>query len=202
MQLSRKSSQAGFSLIEVLVSLVIICIGVLGLVALQSRSLVLSQDAIQRNNAIMLAGDLLELMRSNAGAALDGKGRFRHRQPLWPSQSLRTSPPGPWRRPMAPAPPSLAVRAGRPSPARISPAGLQQVRTLLPVSDAILKANFAVCPTRQPPQVGSAAPYADPDACVSPDASMVMIVLAWQDKTGNSAGCSGGLCFYTLRGAL
>lgn len=201
MQLSRESSQAGFSLIEVLVSLVIICIGVLGLVALQSRSLVLSQDAIQRNNAIMLAGDLLELMRSNAGAALDSKGRFfidsPYAKPVGEDFTTRA---------LEAADGSCATldrgQGGEAIAGKDLTCWLQQVRTLLPVSDAILKANFAVCPTRQPPQVGSAAPYADPDACVSPDASMVMIVLAWQDNTGNSAGCSGGLCFYTLRGAL
>ncbi len=52
-------------MIEVLVSLVIICIGVLGMVALQTRSVALSQDSVQRSNAMVLANELLELMRSN-----------------------------------------------------------------------------------------------------------------------------------------
>lgn len=201
MQLRQGTSQTGFSLIEVLVSLVIICTGVLGLVALQSRSLVLSQDAIQRNNAIMLAGDLLELMRSNTGSALDGKGRFFTDSPYAkPAGGDFTT------RALEAADGSCATlnrgQGGEVIAGKDLACWLQQVRALLPVSDAILKANFAVCPTRQPPQVGSAAPYADPSACVSPDASMVMIVIAWQDNTGNSAGCSGGLCFYTLRGEL
>ncbi len=201
MQLRQGSSQTGFSLIEVLVSLVIICTGVLGLVALQSRSLVLSQDAIQRNNAIMLAGDLLELMRSNPDAALDSGGRFftdsPYAKPVGEDFTTRA---------LEAADGSCATldrgEGGETVAGKDLACWLQQVRTLLPVSDAILKANFTVCPTRQPPQVGSAAPYADPNACVSPTASMVMIVIAWQDNTGNSAGCSGGLCFYTLRGEL
>ncbi len=201
MQLRRGHSAAGFSLIEVLVSLVIICIGVLGLVALQSRSLVLSQDAIQRNNAIMLAGDLLELMRSNAGAALDSKGRFSTDSPYAKpaGQDFTTLP-------LDSADGSCATLerglGGSSIAGKDLTCWLQQVKTLLPVTDALIKANFAVCPTRQPPQVGSTAPYSDADACVSPNASMVMIVIAWQDHTGNSASCSGGLCFYTLRGEL
>lgn len=201
MQLRRGRSQAGFSLIEVLVSLIIICIGVLGLVALQSRSLVLSQDAIQRNNAIMLAGELLELMRSNPGAALDNKGRFSTASPY-------AKPAGEdfGTRALEAADGSCATldrgQGGETIAGKDLTCWLQQVRTLLPVNDAVISANFAVCPTRQPPQIGSTAPYADADACVSPTASMVMIVIAWQDNTGNSAGCSGGLCFYTLRGEL
>lgn len=54
----------GFSLIEVLVTLVLITIGVLGMVALQSRSIAFTQDTTQRNTAAMLAQDLLELMRA------------------------------------------------------------------------------------------------------------------------------------------
>jgi len=200
MQLRRKGSSAGFSLIEVLVSLVIICIGVLGLVALQSRSLVLSQDAIQRNNAIMLASELLELMRSNPSAALGGD-TFNTTSPYAKAAGKDFA--------------AVALDAGDGSCATLersaggtSLAGkelgcwLQQVRTLLPVSDALIKAHFAVCPARKPPQLGSTAPYNDPDACVSPSASMVMIVIAWQDNTGNTASCSGGVCFYTLRGEL
>ncbi|SEP42964.1 type IV pilus modification protein PilV [Pseudomonas sp. Snoq117.2] len=72
--------QRGFSLIEVLVSLIVICIGVLGMVALQSRSLVQTQDSVLRNNAIMLAGDLIEMMRSNPGGGPCRRFVQRHQQ--------------------------------------------------------------------------------------------------------------------------
>lgn len=54
----------GFSLIEVLVTLVLMTIGVLGMVALQSKSIAFTQDTTQRNTAAMLAQDVLELIRA------------------------------------------------------------------------------------------------------------------------------------------
>ncbi len=54
----------GFSLVEVLVTLVLVAIGILGLVALQARSVVFVQDSVQRNNAAILADDLIEIIRS------------------------------------------------------------------------------------------------------------------------------------------
>lgn len=51
-------------MIEVLVTLVLISIGVLGMVALQARTIQYTQDAVQRNTAAMLANDLVELIRA------------------------------------------------------------------------------------------------------------------------------------------
>lgn len=55
----------GFSLIEVLVALLLTTIGVLGMVALQGRSIQYTQDSVQRNTAVVLAGDLIEIIRAN-----------------------------------------------------------------------------------------------------------------------------------------
>ena len=55
----------GFSMIEILVTIVLISIGVLGLVALQGRTIVYTQDSTQRNIAAMLAEDLQEMMRAD-----------------------------------------------------------------------------------------------------------------------------------------
>lgn len=59
----KKSS--GFSLIEVLVTLVLTTIGILGMVAMQSRSIQQTQDSVQRNTAVMLVNELVEIMRTN-----------------------------------------------------------------------------------------------------------------------------------------
>jgi len=59
-----KRCSSGFSMIEVLVTLVLISIGVLGMVALQARTIQYTQDAVQRNTAAMLANDLVELIRA------------------------------------------------------------------------------------------------------------------------------------------
>lgn len=59
----------GFSLIEVLVTLVLVTIGVLGMVALQSKSIAFTQDTTQRNTAATLAQDALELLRAQGKVA-------------------------------------------------------------------------------------------------------------------------------------
>lgn len=53
----------GFSLIEVLVTLLLTTVGILGMVALQSNGVRYTQDAINRNNAVALTNDLIEIMR-------------------------------------------------------------------------------------------------------------------------------------------
>jgi len=59
------SNNRGFSLIEVLVTLVLTTIGILGMVAMQGRSIQYTQDSVQRNTAVMLAGDFVEIIRAN-----------------------------------------------------------------------------------------------------------------------------------------
>ena len=55
----------GFSLIEVLVALLLTTIGILGMVALQGRSIQYTQDSVQRNTAVELTNNLIEVMRAN-----------------------------------------------------------------------------------------------------------------------------------------
>lgn len=57
---------AGFSLIEVLVTLLLTAVGILGMVAMQSHAVQQTQDAVQRNTAIMLVNELVDIMRVNA----------------------------------------------------------------------------------------------------------------------------------------
>lgn len=57
----------GFTLIEVLVSVVVLSIGILGTLNLQSRALMDNQDAYLRTQAILLAYDMSDRLRANAG---------------------------------------------------------------------------------------------------------------------------------------
>lgn len=57
--------QRGFSLIEVLVALVVLAVGLLGLALLQTMNLRYTKSAEQRTQAVNLAGELLDTMRSN-----------------------------------------------------------------------------------------------------------------------------------------
>ncbi|PLW81613.1 type IV pilus modification protein PilV [Kineobactrum sediminis] len=62
----------GFTLIEVLITLVIIAIGLLGLAGLQVFSLQSQLEAYQRAQAVMLAEEMVNRIRVNAPAARAG----------------------------------------------------------------------------------------------------------------------------------
>jgi type IV pilus assembly protein PilV len=62
----------GFTLLEVLVSIVILSIGLLGMAGLMAVSLKSSTVAYHRSQATVLADDIMDRMRSNVLAARDG----------------------------------------------------------------------------------------------------------------------------------
>lgn len=59
-----RSRARGFTLIEVLISLMVLSIGLLGLAALQARGLKFNHDAHVRSQATVLAYDIIERMRA------------------------------------------------------------------------------------------------------------------------------------------
>lgn len=61
----RLRSHRGMTLIEVLVSLVIISVGMLGIAALQMTTLKVNQESNGRTQASLLAADILDRMRAN-----------------------------------------------------------------------------------------------------------------------------------------
>ena len=61
--------QRGFSLIEVLVSIVVLSVGLLGLAALQVSGLRVGQSSFYRAQAAQLATDMADRLRANLGAA-------------------------------------------------------------------------------------------------------------------------------------
>lgn len=61
---------AGFTLVEVLVSIVVLSFGLLGMVALQAASLQANRDARLQSTAVVLARELAEMMRGNKDQAL------------------------------------------------------------------------------------------------------------------------------------
>ncbi len=60
-----RQTMRGFTLIEVLVTLVVLAIGLLGLAGLQASSLKHNNNAYQRTQATFLAYDILDRMRAN-----------------------------------------------------------------------------------------------------------------------------------------
>ena len=61
----RRGGQAGFSMIEVLIALVVLAFGLLGLALMQTLNLRYTQSAQQRTLAVNLANQLLDTMRTN-----------------------------------------------------------------------------------------------------------------------------------------
>jgi type IV pilus assembly protein PilV len=67
MNASKYSS--GFTLVEVLISILILSLGLMGVAALQSKSLGSSHTASQRSQAVLSAADIADRMRANRVAA-------------------------------------------------------------------------------------------------------------------------------------
>jgi len=65
-------SQKGFTLLEVMISLVILSVGLLGVAGLQSLGLQMNSDAMQRTQANMLSYSIAEKMRIHPKSALAG----------------------------------------------------------------------------------------------------------------------------------
>lgn len=61
----RRRSQAGIALLEVLVSVLLFSLGLLGLIGLQARAISFSVDAEDRNRAALLANEVVALMWLN-----------------------------------------------------------------------------------------------------------------------------------------
>lgn len=72
--LSQKHRCGGLTLIEVLVSLVVVSIGLLGVAALQMRTLTNNYDALLRSQASVLAADIADRMRANPRAVRPASG--------------------------------------------------------------------------------------------------------------------------------
>jgi len=71
---SGSSTQRGFSLVEALIALVVLSIGMLGIAALYVEGLRSSRAALVRTDAVNLATDMADRIRTNrdAGASYEG----------------------------------------------------------------------------------------------------------------------------------
>lgn len=65
--------QAGFSLLEVLVALLVLSIGLLGLAALQTMGLRFNTQSYQRTQAVLNAYDIIDRIRANPGGMTAGR---------------------------------------------------------------------------------------------------------------------------------
>lgn len=174
MKLNHKSS--GFSMIEVMVSLLIIVVGVLGMVGLQSKAIPYTQDSVQRNTAIMLADDLLELIRAhsncNSGTCFKAPGSDF---PAAPSSCV-------------PTPASFNDQLG---------CWAVQASNALPGAGALLKNAFYVCWSTVPGDMSNANCATGPE---------IEIQLAWTVKQASDCmdptNTTSTTCTYKIRTRL
>lgn len=64
-----QSAQAGFSMLEILVSILIMVVGMLGFIGLQARAQVAEVEAYQRGQALILVQDMVDRLNTNRKAA-------------------------------------------------------------------------------------------------------------------------------------
>lgn len=76
------SKQSGFSLLELLISLLIFAIGFLGVASLQHVSLKITHDSVLQNTAITLTNTLIEKLRVTNGLANLAKWQERVKNEL------------------------------------------------------------------------------------------------------------------------
>lgn len=70
----RMQRQSGSSLVEVMVALFVLAIGLLGILAMQSKSMQFNQSAHVYSQAVYLANDIAERIRMNSAHALAYEG--------------------------------------------------------------------------------------------------------------------------------
>ncbi|MEO7432624.1 MAG: type IV pilus modification protein PilV [Dokdonella sp.] len=87
------STSRGFSLLEVLIAILIFSFGMLGLAALQSFSVKSNQSANFRTQATSLAYMIIDRMRANPEAVLQGQYLARYTLPADCNTAPPASPP-------------------------------------------------------------------------------------------------------------
>ncbi|MEB3735078.1 type IV pilus modification protein PilV [Halopseudomonas pachastrellae] len=62
---------AGFGLLEVLITLLLVTVGLLGMVAMQGRSIAYTTDSLHRTQAAILANELIEIIRATPSSVVE-----------------------------------------------------------------------------------------------------------------------------------
>lgn len=175
MNISMRNHSAGFSMIEVLVSIIIIAVGILGMVALQSKAIPYTQDSAQRNTAIMLVDDLVDIIRT-AGSCTTANGCV-----VPPGSSFATVAT------CVPTPASLSNQIG---------CWAAQAGRALPGGTGLLASSFYICRSATPRDVTS---------CGTATNTEIEIQVAWTVKSSAEcldSQSSGTTCTYRIRTRL
>ena len=94
-KMSKFDSQKGISLVEILVSIVVTGVGLLGVAAIQSISIKMSYDSYLRSQATLLSYDLTDRIRANPNADYTLQASTSYSTAPSPNCGLSTSNCGP-----------------------------------------------------------------------------------------------------------
>jgi len=170
-----RQRSSGFSLMEALVTLLLIGIGVLGMSTLQVRAIQYTHDAAQRNAAAVLANDLVELMRAMPTGLPSNSGFYKAAEADFPDAPESCTP--------LPTDPNeqLACWAER-------------AKVALPGASDLLTNEFYICRADE-----------SKNKDCSDAGSVIEIQLAWRVKLGEcmdataAANSDLSICRYRLR---
>jgi type IV pilus assembly protein PilV len=188
-RISKNNPQCrGFSLIEILVSLLIVSICILGGVGMYVKAIAYARDAEMRQNAIAMAESLLEILRADSSNILTPATTTTPAIPKTSSGYYKEAGTD-----FSGAPGSCLSFGGL-SPQEKLACWAKNVKQKMPVDDALLKTGFYVCRTN-----GS--------AYCSGTGSAIEIQIAWYVKKGeclDPSDASGGalVCTYKTREEL
>lgn len=163
----------GFSLLEVLVTLLLVTVGVLGMVAMQGRAIQYTADSLHRTQAALLANELVEIIRATPTAVTTDTTA-----PLYFAGTLPVSTTG-----------SCLQLAEANLISRQIECWGSKVTSLLPGADQTnVRSQFYVCLSTSEGVCGNGA--------------AVEIQLAWRaagEQCFDSSAADSGICVYRVR---
>ena len=165
----RRHGEHGFSLVEVLVSIVVLSFGMLGMVGLQAAALQANRDAKNQSTAASMARELAEIMRGNKQTAIG-----------------TTANPymGTFAAPLSPPTPSYCMIAATTAPCAdtLSVANAQMTEWLERLDGELPGAKVTVCLDETPFDANGIPQW----AC-SGTGSTAVVKIGWTRTTTNSA---------------
>jgi type IV pilus assembly protein PilV len=152
--------EKGFTLVEVLVSVVILSFGLLGMVGLQASSLQANRDARLQSTAVVLARELAEMMRGNKDVALATGSAFLG--------SFTTS--------LVPATPNYCLSVGSTCATATDVAAAELTEWLARVDSELPGAQVTICHDSAPFHPTTSLPQW---ACTGAAADPIVIKIGW-----------------------
>lgn len=161
---AKRHRNSGFTLVEVLVSIVVLSFGLLGMVGLQAASLQANRDARLQSNAIVLARELAEMMRGNKDIAL-----------------LAAANPylGDFTSPLAPTTPNYCLNVGSTCTSATDVASAELTEWLGRVDAELPSARVKVCHDAAPFDSNNLPYWTCTDAATDP----IVVKIGWTRNT-------------------